>query len=475
VESLVFGKLLLVFQPVSINVGRKLRNLKIIKFLKDFIMKRNVFFIGLMVSIFCGYLYSQSFSIYRTKIPKQWQEDLRFLSDKIKEIHPQPFSKTSIDSFSNSVNTLHDRIPTMSDNEIIVGLFRIVSLINDGHTRIHGKKLTDLWFPIRVEMFSDGLFITATSKQYANAIGAKVLRIGKHSAEESFEKIEAIAPHDNEYSQIYMAPGYITMASILNGLHIIDDLSYLYLLIDKDGKVSELKVVSNEYDSDNELSWYWLLNSVPANDFVRFMDQSKEKLPLYLNNFEQFYWFKLLDKTKTVYMCFNLCADSENEKFSDFNTRLWNFIDKNNANKLIIDLRNNIGGNNQILMPLIYSIIRHDKINNRGYLYVIIGRKTWSASMHCATWLDRHTNAIFVGEPTGSAPNHFADPEVIFLPHSNLMLMVSKYYWQNSWPWDSRPWIEPDTLVTLSSYDYFKYHDPVLEAIINLQKASIEK
>lgn len=437
-------------------------------------MKINIFLLSLLVLIFCGYLYSQSFSNNTTKIPAQWQEDLAFLSDKIKEIHPLPFSKTSADSFDNSVDKLHNRIPSMSDNEIIVELFRIVSLIKDGHTRIHGKNLTGLWFPVRIEMFSDGLFITATSRQYTDAIGAKVLRIGKYSAEEAFRKIKAITPHDNEYSQIYMAPCYITMASILNGLKIIDDLSHLDLLIDKYGKVSELKVVSNKYDSDNDLSWYWLLNSVPADNFVRFIDQSKEQLPLYLNNYDQFYWFRLLDKSSTVYMCFNLCADSENEKFYDFNTRLWNFIDENNADKLIIDLRNNLGGNNQILMPLIYSIIRHEKINSRGHLYVITGRKTWSAAMHCATWLERHTKAIFAGEPTGAAPNHFADAEVVFLPNSRIMLMVSRYYWQNSWPWDNRPWIEPDIPVTLSSYDYFKYNDPVLTTIINQQNADME-
>jgi len=149
---------------------------------------------------------------------------------------------------------------------------------------------------------------------------------------------------------------------------------------------------------------------------------------------------------------------------------LWEFIDRNNVKRLIIDLRNNIGGNNQIVLPLIYDIIRHDDINRKGNLYINIGRKTWSAAMHCATWLEKHTNAIFVGEPTASAPNHYADPNRFTLPNSKIELLVSRYYWQNSWPWDERNYIEPEILVKLYSHEYFGYHDPILELLLNKLK-----
>ncbi len=161
-----------------------------------------------------------------------------------------------------------------------------------------------------------------------------------------------------------------------------------------------------------------------------------------------------------------MCLDSGNEKFSDFNTRLWEFIESKNAKRLIIDLRNNIGGNNQILLPLIHDVIRHENINRKGNFFIIIGRKTWSAAMHCATWLERHTNASFIGEPTASAPNHYADPNRFTLPNCKIDLLVSRYYWQNSWPWDHRESIEPETIIKIHSHDYFNHYDPVLEFIL---------
>jgi hypothetical protein len=43
--------------------------------------------------------------------------------------------------------------------------------------------------------------------------------------------------------------------------------------------------------------------------------------------------------------------------------------------------------------------------------------------------------------------------------------MISKYYWQNTWPWDTREFIEPELKVSISSADYFNYKDPVIDVI----------
>jgi hypothetical protein len=54
--------------------------------------------------------------------------------------------------------------------------------------------------------------------------------------------------------------------------------------------------------------------------------------------------------------------------------------------------------------PLIHRLIRCDTINQWGKLFVVIGRRTFSAAMNLAVDLERHTRALFVGEPTGGAP-----------------------------------------------------------------------
>jgi len=418
--------------------------------------------------LFCSTAFSGNLPENRVLSIDQWQEDVRFLVDHLLETHPNPFFASAHDEFTDSVDSLLDGLADMSDDDIVVELMRITSRLKDGHTRLHGRHLTKSWFPVRMYEFEDGIFITAIHEDYADAIGSKVITIGNFSAEESLGRIKDIAAHDNEHSLKYSAPMYLTMTSIMNGLDIVDDPNCLKMTIEKEGQSSELILPANAYESDNDFKWYWMFNSVPAEKFVRHIDHVK--IPLVYRNLERFYWFEYLEKEHTVYMCFNLCDDSTDENFLVFNTRLWKFIESSQAKRLIIDLRNNIGGNNQILLPLIHETIMHKDINTRENLHVIIGRKTWSASMHCATWFERHTNAAFIGEPTASAPNHYADPVSFTLPNSKIELLVSRYYWQNGWPWDERICIEPEIFVKLHSHEYFGCRDPVLEILLENMK-----
>jgi hypothetical protein len=135
---------------------------------------------------------SLSFGQEMALAPEQWQEDLQFVIEKIKQTHPQPFSKISEDSFGQAARTLSDNIPRMSDDEIIAGLLHLTSLLKDGHTRLHGNKLTKSWFPVRITEFSDGYYITVVPRKHVEAIGAKVIKIGNYPADVAFEKVKAI-------------------------------------------------------------------------------------------------------------------------------------------------------------------------------------------------------------------------------------------------------------------------------------------
>jgi hypothetical protein len=146
--------------------------------------------------------------------------------------------------------------------------------------------------------------------------------------------------------------------------------------------------------------------------------------------------------------------------------RLFKFIDEHEVEKLVIDMRWNIGGDTTIQFPLIQGLIRSEKINRRGKLFVIIGRRTFSAGQNGATLIERNTDAIFAGEPTGSGPNFIGEDNGFELPYSKIMANVSEFYWQSSWPFDYRTWIAPLLYIPPTFEAYRARRDPVLEAIL---------
>lgn len=402
----------------------------------------------------------------RTLSDEQWIEDIDFIIHRIDSVHPNPYLYISKDQFHSEISNLKLKIPVYSDNEIIVKLLQIITLIRDGHTRLHGNNLTKEWYPIRIEEFPDGYFITSCSNKYKEAIGSEVIRINNHPAGNVFEMTKSITPHDNEFSQKYFSPLLLTMTSVFSGFHINDSSGILKLYTKNiDNQEITLQIDPVEFKSADDLAWFWRQYGVPCESYSNIIS-GNNSVPLYLKNYDKPFWFEYLKKDTAVYFAFNECLGDNG--FEKFNKDLWECIDSVKAKYLIIDLRNNFGGSNSILQPLIHEIIRHDEINQKGKLFVLIGRKTFSAAMHCATWIEYHCNPIFIGEPTGSAPNHFAGPDFSILPNSGILLMVSRYYWQNTWPWDKRAYINPLVRVDLTSFDYFNNRDPVLERVLNM-------
>lgn len=413
--------------------------------------------ISIFLLIMPAILFSQ-----RTFTDKQWHEDLDFMIARLDSIHPNLYDNISKEELYEEKDKLKGKIPDLSEDEIIVELLKIITKVKDGHTRLHGNRLTKTWYPIRIEEFSDGYFITATDKEYKSFVGSKVKTINDLPVEQVFRLLGDITPHDNDYGLAYISPMYLAMSSIVSGLNITDS-SNKDLIIGIENNKAKIVLSPTEYKTGNDLGWFWSDYAIPTTDYYSIL-KADTILPHYLQNYNKPYWFKFLDE-KTIYFAFNECKNDEIEKFDYFNKKLWNMIDSLNANYLIIDLRNNFGGTNSILEPLIHEIIKHDKINQKGNLFVVIGKKTFSAALHCATWIEFHCNPIFVGEPTGAAPNHYADPDFSILPNSKILLMISKYYWQNTWPWDNREFIEPELKVSISSKDYFNYKDPIIGEI----------
>jgi hypothetical protein len=95
-----------------------------------------------------------------------------------------------------------------------------------------------------------------------------------------------------------------------------------------------------------------------------------------------------------------------------------------------------------------------------------IGGRTYSAAQNTTTLIERHTNAILVGEPTGCSPNFVWEETPFKLPYSKLLANVSDLYWQSGWPMDYRTWTPP-AIYTPSSFEAFcAGRDLALEAIL---------
>jgi C-terminal processing protease CtpA/Prc len=186
--------------------------------------------------------------------------------------------------------------------------------------------------------------------------------------------------------------------------------------------------------------------------------------PAYLARRDAAWWSKTLSRGRG-YLAYNVTTFDTDP----LARRLLRLAARARVRRVVIDLRHNPGGNNATYWDLLQAL-RDRRINRSGRLVVLIGRTTFSAAANFATEVDRRTNAVFVGEPTGGSPNLYGDPEAVRLPVSGWNTNVATIYWQKSSRGDRRVAIDPDVRVELTAAAFFAGRDPVLEAALRVRR-----
>src|SRR5262249_51702037 len=113
---------------------------------------------------------------------------------------------------------------------------------------------------------------------------------------------------------------------------------------------------------------------------------------------------------------------------------------KKRVRAVIVDLRNNSGGENTTYGYLLDALAR---ISRTKRIVTILPRTTFSAAENFVTELERRAHPVFVGEASGGSPNLYATVTPTALPASGVTVNVATVYEQKSTPDDPRITTEP--------------------------------
>ncbi|MBT8258026.1 MAG: tetratricopeptide repeat protein [Bacteroidia bacterium] len=397
----------------------------------------------------------------------EWQEDLRFLQQTVHKDYSFLFKKTTKAEFDTAVEKLHKEIPSLEQHEIIIGMARLVSSFKYGHT-VLGFRYSPYPFhqlPLNFYWFNDGLFVQGAHKDQADVLGAKVTAIGKMTTEEALKAIYPVVPSENDQFFKAYGPLYLSVAEVLHAQGVIDEMANeVELTFEKDGK-SFKKKISTLPKGERVPTQYSLVKT--DENWLEAREQ--EMTPNYLKDLDKIYYYEYLPETKTVYVRQSQIQDDPSEDIPTFYARVFDFIENNDVEKLVIDVRLNGGGNNYKNKPVVTGIIETEKINEVGKLFVIIGRRTFSACQNLINELDNYTNAVFIGEPSSENINFYGDNNRVDLPNSKIPAYLSFAWWQDKPQWEGADWTSPHYAVDMSFEEYRTNQDPVLEAALEFK------
>jgi hypothetical protein len=395
-----------------------------------------------------------------------WREDLAHMAREMSRRHRNLYHSVSRADFDSAVAALDRRIPSLARHQIIVEMARIAAMVGDGHTNITPTRDPKIGFrvlPLKLYSFRDGWFVRSATRSHAGLVGARVVRIGHADPDEAYRRVRQIIGRDNDMGAQFFAPFLLAMPAVLHAVGLSEHPDSATLVLERQGRRSTVTLGSSEpaamMPSDTDVSWW------PDSGWAD-LRSSSQPVPLWLKeNPKNYYWFEYLPQSRLVYVQFNKVGNKEDESLADFSKRLLAFLDTADVRRVALDLRLNRGGDGTLNQPLIRSLIKARTLDQPGSLFVIIGRSTFSAAQFLVNDLERFTDAVFVGEPSGGKANSYGDSRKIILPNSGITVRVSTLWWQED-PRDARQWKAPDIAAELGSADYRNDVDPALQAVL---------
>ncbi|MEM8523775.1 MAG: tetratricopeptide repeat protein [Bacteroidota bacterium] len=418
---------------------------------------------NLCLFFLCIFL-SCSISAQKKLSAKEWQADLTFLQKTIHQDYSFLFKKVTAKDFDAAVAKLHSEIPTLESHQIITRMAALVASFRYGHTYLllNDRSVNFQRIPINLYQFKEEVYIEGVHKDYEKSLGAKVLAVEGTPIKTAFEKIRPVVPAENE--QYFRAYGLSNLLrpEVLHTQGITSELKQnITLTLEKEGTTFQQTFQAKTGINFSEMYGFTKNNE----EWVSARNQ--EQIPLYLKYLDRIYFYEYLPEQKTVYVRHSQIQDDPQEAMPAFYERVFEFIEQNEVEKLVLDVRLNEGGNNYKNRALVKEVIRSEKINQVGKFMVIIGRRTFSACQNLINELDNYTNVIFVGEPSAENINFYGDARFINLPNSKIPVRLSFAWWQDKPQWENAEWTAPHLAVEMSFEEYRNNEDPVLEAALN--------
>ena len=391
-----------------------------------------------------------------------WRAGLETLRRELPVRHPAPFLNVTRAAWDSAAADLERRLPSLTQNQALVGVMRLVTLLGDAHTVPEPDSALGLrFYPVELYSFDDGLFVRRAAPADASLGGAKVLRGGRAGAEEAVAAAGSVVPHENEWWVRGLAPFWLMVPEVVDGLGLAADAEALPLLLERDGRTETVTIrpagrLADQHgrgSDPRDMNGWSAMRSGPA--------------PLWEQRPGETFWWTFDQANGTLYACQRGVVPSPRSATNrDQWDRFFAAFDSLAPARVVIDLRENGGGNGALNRYPVQQILRRPALDRPDRLFVIIGRRTFSAAQQFANLLEAWTRATFVGEPTGQRPSQYGDHRPLVLIADKLKVQVSTVFHQAPNEFDRRASVPPRVYAPLDSKSYRRGEDPALAAAL---------
>lgn len=334
-----------------------------------------------------------------------WQEDIEAFSMAYKAKHVDLFYWRDEDSFDRQVEELKEQAHGLTDLEIVLGMKKIINSMQDLFSQVYfeDEEYCDEFFPLQFRFMEDGLYIVNVRlggfPDYQDVLYSKVAAVNGVDEAQIRERVFPILCGERYETGRHALYAARFIPAYLYGTGVADwNGEFVFTLEREDGTVYDKKIET-------------------VSGAVRQSARPAVEYPMLFTVNPSENWYRYAAEDRTLYFAYNTSSDS-NDILRPMFEEMRTVLIEEDVKNIVVDLRNNRGGNAALLDPFIsmLTVLRaqYEK------LYVVIGNDTFGSGTQNAKDLADLDGAILIGEPTGDPLYGLSGQDAFSLPNSGL-------------------------------------------------------
>lgn len=381
------------------------------------------------------------------------QQDLDFLYTTLAQRHPDLFAHQPEETFLAKKAEIERRLDALSDLEFTFELQSLVALAQDSHTTTSLASPDAMrLFPFSLVCYDGDWILSVVEKDSADGLGKSVAALNGYSMDEVLQRFSSFVSADNGVKLRRQTRQLIYAEDILAYLGLAVPGEPLTLTL-SDGSEITLTALPSELFSQAEFSY--------------LADQRAGK-PVTSYDKKQYYFSLPLDES-TYYIQYNRCQEDPERPMEDFTAQVESDLAAGRYTQVLIDLRNNGGGSDGVLIPLL-NLLAPMVRSGAVRLYGLIGETTFSSAVINAAMI-REAGGFLAGSETSGSADHFGSTRSFQLPNSGMRVSCSTKYIElgtllETAQSDEETPLRPDFPVEQTLEDYLAGRDTLVDTLL---------
>lgn len=315
-------------------------------------------------------------------------------------------------AWDSAASRLEAVVPQLTDGQLLVGMARMVAMMHDNETYL--LLPAEPFFPLDAQWFGRDLYLLTVPAADRVLLGARVLAVDGQPIAQVMDRIGSVID--------YQDPGYLDVAETGE----LDDASVLYWLgITRSATSAEFTVRTT---AGRQQTVLFQAGPVAGNIgqptllFSFVPGVAHVPLPLYLHYATAPYWIDVLAGQHAVYLKYNECLGTTG--FQQLVAQAVALLNRNPSYRLIVDLRDNVGGDTGPFGSLVNDIKADPQLDRPGRIIGLVNQFTYSAARTDVVALHL-AHVLLMGVPPEDPIDEYGDDQAFQLPDSDITIVYT--------------------------------------------------